>query len=247
MNDFRDHGIQNLSFICIHASMTFYRLEIKICGLTRIEEAVACAEAGADAIGLVFYPPSPRHLTQQQARGISMALPDRTARVGVFVNRPVSEILEMVDICRLTSVQLHGMESPEMVREIYGRGVQVIKALFVHKPPFISEALHYPATAFLVECGKGRLPGGNAQTWNWADVKPFGQKYPLVLAGGLGPDTIAQAVTAACPDAVDISSGVESSPGRKDIHQVHRLIHILSACTPEKQPRKIWKKILTSP
>jgi phosphoribosylanthranilate isomerase len=220
--------------------MTFYRPEIKICGLTRVDEAVACAEAGADAIGLVFYPPSPRHLALQQAREISLAVPDQTARVGVFVDSPVSDILKRIDDCRLTAVQLHGQESPAFVRDLCERGVQVIKALFIHKPPLICEASHYQAAAFLVECGKGRLPGGNALTWNWIEVKSFGLSYPLILAGGLSPDTIARAVSEACPDALDISSGVESSPGRKDIQKVRALIHAISRCALERQPRRIW-------
>ena len=221
--------------------MTFYRPEIKICGLTRADEAVACAEAGADAIGLVFYPPSPRHLTTQQAREISLALPDQTARVGVFVDTPFSDIMRRIDECRLTAAQLHGQESPDVVRELCDRGVLVIKALFIHKPPLISEAARYPAAAFLVECGKGQLPGGNALTWNWGEVKPFGQSYPLILAGGLSPDTIEQAVSKAETDAVDISSGVEFGPGRKDIKKVRALIQAISHCAMERLPRKIWR------
>jgi phosphoribosylanthranilate isomerase len=221
--------------------MIFYKPEIKICGLTRADEAVACAEAGADAIGLVFYPPSPRHLTLQQARQISLALPDKTARVGVFVDRPVSDILKTIDDCGLTDVQLHGQESPDMVQALCEKGVRVIKALFIQKPPLIREALRYPAAAFLVECGKGRLPGGNALSWNWSEVKSFGKAYPLILAGGLSPDTIAQAVFEAGPDAVDVSSGVEFSPGRKDIRKVRALIQAVSRCSIERQPRKIWR------
>jgi phosphoribosylanthranilate isomerase len=222
-------------------TMNLYRPEIKICGLTRADEAVACAEAGADAIGLVFYPPSPRHLTPQQAREISMALPDQTARVGVFVDSPVSDILKRIDDCGLTAVQLHGQESPDVVMALCDRGIRVIKALFIHKPPLICEASRYPAAAFLVECGKGRLPGGNALTWNWGEVKSFGLSYPLILAGGLSPDTISQAVFEAGPDAVDVSSGIESSPGRKDIHKVRALINAISHCTIERQPRRIWR------
>ncbi len=220
--------------------MTYYRPEIKICGLTRASEAVACAEAGADAIELVFYPPSPRHLTLQQAREISLALPDQTARVGVFVDCPVSDIQRKIDECRLTAVQLHGQESPDVVRELYGRSVLVIKALFVNKPPLVSEAQHYPDTAFLVECGRGRLPGGNALSWNWGEVKAFGQSHPLILAGGLSPDTAFQAVSEAGPDAIDVSSGVEFSPGRKDIQLVNALIQTISLCPIERQPRRIW-------
>ena len=216
--------------------------EIKICGLTQIDEAVACAEAGADAIGLVFYPPSPRHLTVAQAREISRALPERTARVGVFVNTSLSEILETTDVCQLTAVQLHGQESPELVLNLNTSGIPVIKALFIHKAPFISDVSLYPAAAFLVECGTGRLPGGNAMSWNWADVKPFGEEHPLILAGGLSPETIAEAVAAACPDAVDVSSGVEVSPGRKDLQKVRALIQRLSGCTPERQLRTVWNR-----
>jgi phosphoribosylanthranilate isomerase len=222
--------------------MSLYQPEIKICGLTRADHAVACAEAGADAIGLVFYPPSPRNLTPRQAREISLALPDRIARVGVFVDSPVPEILKRVDDCGLTTVQLHGQESPEVVDALCSRGIRVIKALFIHKPPFISEVLHYhPETTFLVECGKGRLPGGNALTWNWSAVKSFGLTYPLILAGGLGPDTIARAVSEADPDAVDVSSGVESGPGCKDILKVRALIRAISRCSIERQPRRIWR------
>jgi phosphoribosylanthranilate isomerase len=221
--------------------MNLHRPEIKICGLTRADEAVACAEAGADAIGLVFYPPSPRNLTPQQAGEISLALPDRTARVGVFVDSPVSDILKRIDNCGLTAVQLHGQESPDVVKALCGRGVRVIKALFIHKPPLTSEASRYPAAAFLVECGRGRLPGGNALTWNWGEVKSFGLSYPLILAGGLSPDTIVQAVFEAAPDAVDVSSGVESSPGRKDIQKVRALIKAISRCSIERQHRNIWR------
>jgi phosphoribosylanthranilate isomerase len=223
-------------------TMTLYRPKIKICGLTRADDAVACAEAGADAIGLVFYPPSPRNLTPRQAREISLALPDRTARVGVFVNSPVSEILRRVDDSRLTAVQLHGQESPETVQSLCDREILIIKALFIHKAPLISEAFRYPAVAFLIECGSGRLPGGNALTWNWGEVKSFGQSHPLILAGGLSPDTIAQAISEACPDAVDICSGVESSPGRKDIRKVHALIQAASLFTLERPARRIWSR-----
>lgn len=221
--------------------MTRYQPEIKICGLTREEEAVACAEAGADAIGLVFYPPSPRHLSLQQARSISLALPDATARVGVFVNSDIPEILKTIDECRLTMVQLHGRESPDDVRKIQSIGIPVIKALFIHKAPFISEAANYADTVFLVECGKGRLPGGNALTWNWSEVRSFGRNYPLILAGGLGPDTIGRAVSEALPDAIDVSSGVESVPGRKDIRKVRDLIRSVPRYPLTREVRRIWR------
>ena len=129
---------------------------------------------GLTPSGWCFIRQVPGISRRQQAREISLALPDQTARVGVFVNSPVSDILKRIDDCRLTAVQLHGQESPDVVRALCDRGVRVIKALFVHKPPLICEASRYPAATFLVECGKGRLPGGNALTWNWSEVKSFG-------------------------------------------------------------------------
>ena len=217
-----------------------HRPQVKICGLTRIDEAQACVECGADAIGLVFYSKSPRNVSLDQARDISIHLPKQTARIGVFVNESFSHIMKTVQFCMLTTVQLHGQEPPEMVSRICNEGIDVVKALFTHNEPSTVTAGSYPASAFLVECGKGQLPGGNARKWNWESVNSFGLSYPLILAGGLQPDSVVQAVSEANPDAVDVSSGVESSPGRKDIHKVTAFIESLSCCFMNRSPRKIW-------
>lgn len=215
--------------------------EIKICGLTQNDEAISCALAGADAIGLVFYPPSPRNITPQKAREISMALPDNVARVGVFVNSEFSDIMRIVDYCMLNAVQLHGQESPALVKSLRESGISVIKTLFINRAPFIKEAQFYhAASAFLVECGKGRLPGGNSLTWNWKEVLQFGQNYPLILAGGLSPETIFQAVSDACPAAVDVSSGVEFQPGHKSIDKVKAFVRAVSTLPVERKLRKIF-------
>jgi phosphoribosylanthranilate isomerase len=92
----------------------------------------------------------------------------------------------------------------------------------------------------LIECGKGKLPGGNAMTWNWGEAKPFGEKYPLVLAGGLSPDNVSEAIAASQPDAVDVSSGVESDPGRKDLHKVELFINAVSRCGAGRKTRRIF-------
>ncbi len=215
--------------------------EIKICGLTKTDEAVECAMAGADAIGFVFYPPSPRNITPQKAREISMALPDNVSRVGVFVNSGFSDIMRIADYCMLNSVQLHGQESPGSVKSLKDSGLSVIKTLFIHKMPFTMAAQSYnAASAFLVECGKGRLPGGNSLVWNWKDVLQFGLNYPLILAGGLRPETIFQAVSDACPAAVDVSSGVESHPGHKSIDKVKAFVRAISTLPVERKLRKIF-------
>ena len=199
-------------------------VQVKICGLTQVEEAVACAELGADAIGFVFYPPSPRFVRDEEARAMDKALPERVHRVGVFVNEGLEPILRRVERCGLTAVQLHGQESPELVAELRARGLVVIKALFVKGSPGLVEVDRYTASAYLVECAGGPLPGGNALAWDWSMARNLSQTHPTVLAGGLSPETVAQAIAEARPHAVDVSSSVESSPGRKDIGAVRRFL-----------------------
>jgi phosphoribosylanthranilate isomerase len=121
-------------------------------------------------------------------------------------------------------VQLHGRESPELVMRLKAEGVGVIKGIFVEGKPGLEDAGDYSADGFLVECSKGPLPGGNALTWDWAAARDFGFQRPLVLAGGLSPENVTDAISQALPAAVDLSSSVETAPGRKDIDRVARLI-----------------------
>jgi phosphoribosylanthranilate isomerase len=198
--------------------------QIKICGLTNIDQAVFCVSAGADAIGCVFYPPSKRHLNTSRAREIGQAISGEAAVVGVFVNASFREIMRKVEACFLTAVQLHGQESPELVQRLRNQGLLVIKGLFVKGDPHIDGAGRYNATAFLVECGQGKLPGGNAMAWNWGAALEFGERHPLILAGGLNPENVSMAVASANPLAVDVSSGVEIAPGDKDLKKVTAFI-----------------------
>jgi phosphoribosylanthranilate isomerase len=198
-----------------------YYPQIKVCGLTRPEQAVACAQLGADAIGLVFFEKSPRNVTIQQAAAITAALPSQVSVVGVFVNPSRETLIQIVDHCGLDIVQLHGSESPEFVADMHASlTARIVKALFTAKSPGMTAAGNYDAAGFLVECGQGILPGGNAKTWNWALAENFGRHFPLILAGGLGPDNVAGAISACLPDAVDASSGLEAVPGLKDIDKV---------------------------
>lgn len=203
--------------------------QIKICGLTHPEEAVACARLGAAAIGLVFYPRSPRHLEEGQAAAICARLPKTVQKVGVFVNADAAEILQRVRSCGLTAVQLHGAESPECVADLRQQGVRVIKAIFNSREPYLADHARYAPDAFLTECGGGRLPGGNAEQWAWGRVRDFKISRPVILAGGLDPDNIGRAMQAAHPDALDVSSGVEAAPGRKDLDRVRRFIENATA------------------
>ena len=220
--------------------MSNYIPQVKICGLTRVQQALQCADLGADAIGFVFYPKSPRHLTDDQAKKICMALPERIKKVGVFVNESFSSIMNHVERCHLSTVQLHGQESPELVRRLCKQNLQVIKALFVDGNPSLKNAENYPASAFLVECGRGILPGGNALQWNWDQARSFGDKYPLIIAGGLSPENVSHAIKVSSPNAVDVSSGVESSPGHKDIDKVSLFLDAVFRCGIKKNGKKIF-------
>lgn len=196
------------------------RIQIKICGLTDVEQALQCAALGADAIGCVFYPKSPRYVSDEQAKKICDALPQQVKTVGVFVNEDFSHIMQKVRYCNLDIIQLHGLESPEIANRLYKENLIVIKALFIEGSPSIREAENYNVSAYLTEFSKGALPGGNALAWNWKEAKTFGKKYPLILAGGLSPQNVFNAIKMCEPNAVDVSSGVESSPGQKDIDKV---------------------------
>ena len=217
-----------------------YRPQVKICGLTSVDEASACAELGADAVGCVFFPKSPRHLSDEMARDICSALPPEVAKVGVFVNESCDYVMQKVDRCGLTAVQLHGRESPQLVNKILKQNIPVIKALFAAGIPALSDVRKYRASAFLLECGAGVLPGGTALTWDWRQARQVSRIYPVILAGGLSPDNVAQAVAACHPAAVDVSSGVEKAPGIKDLEKVKAFLEAVSCCTSQKKLTKIF-------
>ncbi len=213
--------------------------QIKVCGLTQPEQAAACAQLGADAIGLVFFEKSPRNVTLEQAAAIAKVLPSQVSAVGVFVNPGREFLIQAVQQCGLDIVQLHGGESAEFVDGIRADlNTCIIKALFTSRPPGMDAAGPYDADGFLVECGQGVLPGGNAQTWDWGLAADFGRHYPLILAGGLNPDNIVQAVGACLPDAVDASSGLEAAPGVKDLKKVADFIARVKQIEPLYRARK---------
>ncbi len=199
-------------------------VQVKICGLTDENQALSCVRLGADAIGLVFFPRSPRHVSDDKARAICGELPPGVCTVGVFVNESFETIMKRVEFCGLRGVQLHGDEPPQLVARLRGENLVVLKALFVSGRPSLALADRYPATACLVEAAGGPLPGGNARTWDWTAAGQVAGAMPTVLAGGLNPENVREAIEAANPDAVDVSSGVESSPGTKDIGKVELFV-----------------------
>lgn len=198
--------------------------QIKICGLMLAREAYECAALGAHAIGCIFYPKSPRHVSKEQARDIAKALPSGTIHVGVFVNEGFDEIMRKVDYCHLTAVQLHGQERPDLINKLHDEHLLIIKALFDKKKPDFNDAVNYRASAYLVELGEGKLPGGNARSWDWRKARELGKTHPFILAGGISEHNVTDAIDLCSPDAIDISSGVESVPGRKDMVKVKSFI-----------------------
>lgn len=208
-------------------NLPVHRPLIKICGLTQPDNATACVRAGADAIGLVFFDKSPRNLSIDQARTITKVLPDHILTCGVFVNASISFIMERVDKCNLRAIQLHGQESPEFVKRLVNKNLLVIKAVFAVKKPALSDAHLYSAASFcLVEYGKGILPGGNAEAWDYGLSSRLQPQTPLMLAGGLCCENIQQAIALANPTAVDVSSGVEKGYGFKDIQKVKSFVRL---------------------
>ncbi|POD71898.1 phosphoribosylanthranilate isomerase [Pseudomonas syringae group genomosp. 3] len=186
----------------------------KICGITRIEDALAAADAGADAIGLVFYPKSPRAVTVLQARAIIAALPPFITTVGLFVNASRCELNETLDAVALDMLQFHGDETPE---ECDGYHRPYIKALRVKAGDDIAQACrtYRNARGVLLDTYVEGVPGGTGETFDWALI-PDSLDKPVILAGGLTSANVAQAIAQVRPYAVDVSGGVEKSKGIKD-------------------------------
>lgn len=198
------------------------RTRIKICGLTRAEDAVAAARAGADAVGLVFHPTSQRALSIDRARAIVAALPPYVDAVGVFVDAPHDRVEAVLGSVALDVLQFHGGEDAEYCRS-FGRGY--IKAVgMAAGADLAGYARAYPdARALLGDSHANGQGGGTGQTFAWSRI-PAERGYRLVLAGGLTAENVGSALAAVRPDAVDVSSGVESAPGRKSAERIERFI-----------------------
>ena len=207
--------------------------QVKICGITSVEDARAVAEAGADAIGLNFYEPSPRYVDMKQAECILATLPDRVVKVGVFVNSSVQKVIHTFDKLRLDVIQLHGDEPPPMLGLLGGR--PVVRAFRCR------ESGLEPVTDYLAKCRDlGCLPdavlldayypgryGGTGHLVDWDMIGPSRGQFgdtKLVLAGGLNAANVRQAIVTVRPLAVDIASGVEFGPGVKDHEQVRAFV-----------------------
>lgn len=197
-------------------------VRVKICGITRVEDALAVAAAGADAIGLVFYAKSPRAVDIEQARAILAALPPFVTTVGLFVDAERNELERILASVPLDLLQFHGDESVQQC-EAFGR--PYIKALRVKAGDDIAaQVARYPsAQGILLDAYVEGVPGGTGEAFDWSLI-PQALSKPLILAGGLRPDSVAEAVSRVRPYAVDVSGGVEASKGVKDVGKIGAFI-----------------------
>lgn len=191
-------------------------VRVKICGITNSEDALAAVAAGADALGFMFYPKSPRAVSRSQALQIVSKIPPFVSRVGVFVNPTEEEVLQAMDEAQIDTCQLHGDESPEFCARL-NKLLPVVKAIRVKDTSSILTLGDWNVRAVLLDTFAPGQLGGTGTVFNWdlaIEAKQFGR--PVVLAGGLTADNVAHAVAKVRPFGVDVSSGVESSPGKKD-------------------------------
>lgn len=195
---------------------------VKICGITSLEDALHAVRCGADALGFVFYKRSPRYVTPEQVRSIIAALPPLVTTVGLFVNEDRSLIRTVVDACGLDVVQLHGDESPEDCRSL--APLKVIKAVRLRDADSVCNLDRYAVSAILLDAWVPDRFGGTGHRCDWRLAAEVAASHTVILAGGLGPDCVAEAVSSVHPYAVDVSSGVEREPGRKDPGKVAAFI-----------------------
>ncbi len=196
--------------------------QVKICGLSQPEHVAAAVDAGARYVGFVFFPKSPRAVSAEQARSLGQAVPPGVAQVGLFVNPDDAQLQDTLEIVPLDLIQLHGSESPERVAEIKARtGLPVMKAVGISDAADLPALTDYGLVAdmLLVDAKAPRdavLPGGNGLAFDWRLLVGRTWLRPWLLAGGLTPDNVAEAIRLTGARGVDVSSGVESAPGVKD-------------------------------
>ena len=194
---------------------------VKVCGITNLEDAWTAIEAGTDALGFVFVPNTPRYIEPDDANAIMRQIPPLVTTIGLFVNAGGTQIRDVAKKCRLDAIQLHGNESPELCHSL---NLRIIKAFRIKESEPLNILSKFQVDAYLLDTYvKGKL-GGTGKTFDWNlayHAKKYGQ---IILAGGLNPSNVSTAINQVKPYAVDVSSGVEAEPGRKDPQKVRDFI-----------------------
>jgi phosphoribosylanthranilate isomerase len=208
-------------------------VKVKICGITSLEDASCAADAGADALGFIFFEASPRFISLEAAARIVQKLPPHIVRVGVFVDAPEDLVLRVIAGCGLNLLQFHGNESPEYCGQF---GLMSMKAFRIKDAASLKALTDYSTDAWLLDSYVADKPGGTGEKFNWELARQAGQfGRPVFLAGGLTPENVADAIRQAQPYAVDVSSGVEISPGKKDHEKVRAFIRAAKTALPLEQ------------
>jgi phosphoribosylanthranilate isomerase len=200
-------------------------VEVKICGITNINDAYVAIKYGADALGFIFYPKSQRYVAPERAKEIIEKLPYDIIRVGVFVNHEIQEVKEIAKFCGLNLIQLHGDESPEYCAQFPISFL--IKAVSPRIKEDIRKLRNYPVRAILVDGREQGNYGGTGKNSDWKLAIKIKETHPLILAGGLNKENIREAIEMVRPQAVDINSGVEISPGKKDPDKIREVIELV--------------------
>ena len=196
-------------------------LKVKICGITNREDALWAVECGADALGFIFYKKSPRYINPENAKKIISILPPFISTVGVFVNEDYNDVRDVKLLTDLNTVQLHGDESPSYCNLIEGK---LIKAIRIKNEKSIERLKKYSVDAFLLDSFDTSSFGGSGLTFDWRLAEKAKQHGRIILAGGLTPDNVEEAINKVAPFGVDVSSGVESKPGIKNKKKVKDFI-----------------------
>ncbi len=212
-------------------------MRVKICGITQPDQGVAIANLGADALGFICVPQSPRYVTPKDIQAISQKLPTTTlqgaslSRIGVFANADLAVIQQTVTLTQLTGVQLHGHETIEFCQQLRQLlpDIELIKAFRIRNARTLTELTTYEPTVdtFLLDAYTSQALGGTGHTWDWTLLTQFTPQCSWFLAGGLTPDNIQTVRDTLAPPGIDLSSGVEHAPGDKDLHKVKTLFQQL--------------------
>jgi len=195
------------------------QVRIKICGITNLDDALVATELGADAVGFVFYEKSPRYINPKTAALIIRELPPFVATVGVFVNEPPERVVDVAREAGVGCVQLHGDETPEYCASL---GLRAIKALRVKDASVLNMLRSYSVSGILLDTYRKGVPGGTGETFDWEIAAGAAGAGRIILSGGLTPENIREAIRKVGPYAVDVSSGVETSPGKKDHEKLRK-------------------------
>ncbi|MBF0122250.1 MAG: phosphoribosylanthranilate isomerase [Candidatus Omnitrophica bacterium] len=195
-------------------------VKVKICGITNVKDARAAVQAGADAVGFIFYKKSQRYISPSKAKRIIETLPPFVSKVGVFVDEKAGSLRDIIDFCGLDTIQLHGDEDHHTCHRYKRYGVKIIKAFRVKENFNLKILRPFKVDAYLFDAYVKDIPGGTGETFSWNILEDIQVRVPFILSGGLHSGNVQKAIRMVRPYAVDVSSGVEKEPGKKDHGQV---------------------------